>query len=102
MKTLILALALLAGAAQAQTIATSPNSAGGEIRLMGSKGDCPDGLRVVLSTGSTGEFLQGCWFLMEDKVYVNYSNGLKRLYPVDGFTVIQQPARPTKQRGQSL
>lgn len=102
MKYLILLTALLCGTAQAQTIATSPNNAGGEIRLMAGKGSCPEGLRVVLTVASSGEFMSGCWFLMEEKVYATYSDGTKRLYSLDGFTLTQKPAAPQKQRGRSL
>ena len=103
MKKLLILAALLCGAAQAETLATAPNAIGGQIRLMAERGSCSEGSRVVLLTSPSGEFVQGCWFLMEDKVYAAYSNGLKRLYSLEGFTLTNQPpAQPSKQRGQSL
>lgn len=97
---LILLAALLAGTAQAEVIASSENAAGGKILLTDAKGNCAQG-RLVMITTKTGEYMTGCWSPYDDQVFVVYSDGESRLYPMTGFT-LKRTATPQKQRGQSL
>lgn len=100
MKHLILLAALLCGTAQAEVIASSDNNAGGKILLTDGKGHCTSG-RLVMATVKTGEYMTGCWSAYDDQIFVVYTDGTSRLYPMEGFTVRRQ-AQPSKQRGQSL
>lgn len=100
MKSLILCAALFVASAQAETFATAPNVGGGLINLTSNKGKCTGESLVVYSTASTGEFTMGCWELIDDHVLVVYSNGLTRLYDLDGFT--KKSTKPAKAAGTSL
>ena len=100
MKALILCTALFAVSAQAQVIATAPNTKGGLINLTAAKGKCTGDSRVVYTTTTTGEYSVGCWSALDDRVFVEYASGESRLYDMAGFTM--KSAKPAKQAGASL
>lgn len=89
MKTLIFALALTAGAAQAQTFIAA-NEGGGGIVLTFRQ--CEDVRGKDLWHGyafdKTGKVLKGCWALLDGFVHMAYENGMTRVYTQDTFTQV--------------
>lgn len=86
--TLILAAALLAGIAHADTILVGPNTAGGELRLTNNTAKvCASGYWVVYSTGPdvNDEPLRGCWRIVDMSAHVMWSTGDERMFPLERF-----------------
>lgn len=62
MKKLILIASLIAaGAASAETIATSPNDGGGKLILTDIVGTCINGYKTIHAYNTKGSTMQGCW-----------------------------------------
>jgi hypothetical protein len=81
---------------QAETFATLPNAAGGQVRLTDNFGGCKEGFKMAMTTTPSGEFMTGCWTLAENDILVIYENGGRRLYPIVDFTLIGKAAVQTK------
>lgn len=95
MKKLLIALMLVAGVAQAETVATLPNQAGGKIVLTNevckdpSTGEVYSSLRRCYNYGASGNTSEGCYFVEDESVvvvWVNTSGRSKSRYPLVNFT----------------
>lgn len=88
LSTIILS-AMLATTAHAEVIATMPNNAGGQIKLTDNTGNCAkDSTNVAYSTSDTGAFLIGCWFTVDDDVFISFDGGrIQRAFKVRDFSV---------------
>lgn len=77
----------LADAAQPVVVAGQMlNSAGGWIKLLGTRGACDEGWREVTSADPAGEVrFRGCWIAREDKVGILWNDGDGRVYPRKAF-----------------
>lgn len=85
-------LAVFSAKASAQTMATAPNTSGGEIRL--ASNDCPraelkDQKKRMLAyiRTSDNEIIVGCWRTVDGQAHVDYETIGVRLYPFSGFTL---------------
>ncbi len=85
MKALILALALIAGAAQAQTFVANNNGGGQMILKMDEKCKASDKLFLIYSFTGNGTTIEGCWAYIDNAVHVIWEDGDKRVYPADMF-----------------
>lgn len=86
--TLILAAAVLAGIAHADTLLTAPNSAGGEIRLTNNTAKaCPPGYWAAYSTGADVNDPpgRGCWRIVDMSAHVMWDSGSERMFPLERF-----------------
>lgn len=96
MKKLLIALMLVAGVAQAETIATLPNQAGGKIVLTNETckdpvtGEIYSALRRSYNYSSAGGSSEGCWLVEDETIVVVWinSNGTRdrSRYPLANFT----------------
>lgn len=98
MKYLITIVALVAsGVANAETIATMPNSSGGGGRIELSDNPVPvevsqlagcNGNAYVAKTWANGiDDMYGCWKVSGDTITVRWDNG-KRTYPISSFRFV--------------
>ena len=86
--------ALAITTASAGTIALQPNGAGWQIRL--TDVECADGQtgHIAYSTApDTSDVLLGCWYLVDDQVFVRYADRTIKAYSADGFTIIKKPGK---------
>lgn len=91
MKKLLLILLLAAGMAQADTIATMRNQAGGFIYLTNTQTkDCKPEGRVVYATSDGGGSTWGCWFLIDDMIHVAWDAGGTSAFKVTSFTLVKK------------
>jgi hypothetical protein len=99
MKKLALPLALCAAviSAQAGTMFSIPNNAGGEIRLTDDTGPCRANTRHAYSTSSTGEATFGCWTGGPDATFLlSWDNGRKSVFEWKDVTVTDYGRRQLK------
>lgn len=97
-KLLVVLLALASGAAHADIFAMAKNTAGGEIVLLTSQGNCKSGQLQMFARSGGGTISGGCWFFEKPYVYVTYSDGDLRVYDGAGFTVSDK-YRTSNKRG---
>lgn len=96
MKTLILALALIAGAAQAQTFVAGNNGGGQIVLKMDEPCKRHKELMRIYTFTIEGLTLEGCWAYIDNAVHVLWDDGDKRVYPADMFQRIDKPAPKRK------
>ena len=99
-------LALCFGLAQAETIATLKNKAGGYIILTDVATDrCRGFVGAAYATMENNQTTWGCWFSDDMMVHIRWYDGDTRAYPIDDFSVNTEAARKLRERrnkGQSL
>jgi hypothetical protein len=86
MKKLILMLALVATAAQAETWLEMPNEAGGKIILMQDKCQGKNEGRFVIATTPKGDNVMGCWWYFSDMIHIVWNNGRTSSFEPSSFT----------------
>jgi len=64
-----------------------PNQAGGSIALTDIKCTTVKDTFVAYANHSNGKSLLGCWASDEDNVFIRWSDGDIRSYPVEGFNM---------------
>lgn len=96
MKALFLALALIAGAAQAQTFVASNNGGGKIVLKMDEKCKRSDKLFLVYTFSESGSTLEGCWAYIDNLVHVIWEDGDKSIFPPSIFERIDKPAQKRK------
>lgn len=86
MKTIVMALALVAAQAQAQHW-EAPNKSGGRIILTEIKCSISglESLLTMWTEAPDGRTTQGCWTVFADKIQVIYSDGTRYSYDPAGF-----------------
>lgn len=89
MKRLTLLCVLLASCASAEaaTIATMPNQAGGEIALMDIPCADREGMFVVVGRAGTGATVRGCWVFDEPYVVVKWETDQVSMFHYSQFTL---------------
>lgn len=89
----IILLLALATSAHAAELARLPNQAGGEIVLTDARvKTCPDGWPVAIGRAGSGQTSFGCWTYTETGyVYVRWSDGDVRMYPLLDFEFLEMP-----------
>lgn len=107
MKKLMIVLALCAGMAQAETIATLRNKAGGLIVLTDVVTErCKGFAGAVYTISDNNQTQWGCWMSDELMVHVRWSDGDTRAYPIDNWTINEEVLKRFRERrrsgGQSL
>jgi len=105
MKKLLIALLLISGVANAETVATLPNQAGGKIVLTNetckdpATGEIYSALRRAYNYSSAGGSSEGCWLLEDETIVVVWvnSNGSRdrSRYPLANFTIKKTGNRST-------
>lgn len=88
--------------ARADVFATTPNKNNGEIILYDTPGSCTKGQLMMISRGGNGTTLFGCWLIAEGFVFVRYSDGDVRTYPVEGFVLGKTYRKDQPKPGTSL
>ena len=109
MNKLIILLALCAGAAHADTVATLRNQANGLIVLTDMKEGCSryPGAAYTVS-GNSNKTWWGCWYSDDLMVHIDWKDGEKSSYLVENFTLNPEAVRKLRERrggnsgGQSL
>ena len=87
-RLLIVALLLLSlNASAAGIIAETTNNGGGHISLTDIKCTTIKDTFIAYSNLANGQTLLGCWASDEDKVFVRWSDGDIRSYPIEVFTM---------------
>jgi len=87
-RLLIVALLLLSlNASAAGIIAETTNKGGGNISLTDMKCTTIKDTFIAYSNLSDGRTLLGCWASDEDNVFVRWSDGDLRSYPIEVFTM---------------
>jgi hypothetical protein len=87
---------VFASGANAAELARLPNQAGGEIVLTDARAKaCPPEWPVAIGRTGSGQTVSGCWTYTETGyVYVRWSDGDVRMYPLLDFEfLVQPPAR---------
>lgn len=95
MKKLICIFLTTASMAYADTLATHPNSAGGQIVLT----DVPcEGVvkYVVYSSSPRSDTLFGCWFSDATMIHITWNDGSTRAYEFDGWNVNMEVSKKMK------
>lgn len=82
MKKAIIAVAatLAIGSAQAEWVAKTTNTQGGEIVLTDARLKCDNGDYAAYTHTSTGESNWGCYFITDGKVFMKWRNSPSRIY----------------------
>jgi hypothetical protein len=94
-------LALCSGLANADTVATLQNKAGGVIVLTDvSTERCRGFAGAVYATADNSQTYWGCWFSDDMMVHIRWADGDTRAYPLEKFTVNTETARKLRERRQ--
>lgn len=88
-KRLILVILFCCSAANAGTVATAVNTVGGIIVLTDVRCDGRKTL-TAYTTNSRGNTMFGCWFIDENFVFIQWSDGDVRTYPIGIWTTTNQ------------
>lgn len=109
----IIALALAAMHANADTVFIAENKAGGTINLTDNTStSCPKGYFVYYSTGKSvnDNIDRACWRYVDGNAHVMFKNGTERMFPIDRFELTEygtanygddKPAKPAKSNRRS-
>lgn len=100
MKKLLLAL-LFAGSAMADPVATLSNKAGGMIVLTNNRSKlCSEPNLLAYTTTATGTTLTGCWNVDTLHVFILWSDGALKSYPIENWELLkkQQKEEPTSSK----
>ena len=82
MKKIILSLCLAIGIAQADTVATATNDAGGMIVITDVKCQNEKNLFVAYTVmANSSKTLMGCWTMDDNFIFIRWSDGDVRTYP---------------------
>ena len=79
--------------AYAEVFATAKNNNGGELVLLTNKGNCSGEDRSMFTRSPGGQVTFGCWFYSEPYIYVVYENGIKRVYDLNGWTLVKPQSK---------
>lgn len=89
----LLAILLMAAAfsANAETVATMPNRAGGITALTTSHSTrCQGQMRVAFGNSADGQrTLFACWTFADGFVFVTWADGTTSSYPLENFTLME-------------
>jgi len=80
-------LLLSLNASAAGVIAEAPNQGGGSISLTDIKCTTTENSFIAYSNLANGKSILGCWASDDDNVFVRWSDGEIRQYPVAKFTM---------------
>ncbi len=82
--------------AQSEWFARTTNTAGGEIVLLVTRGQCPEKFRRMYATSAEGLIEWGCYLVSSSHVHAVYDIGMERAYPQQGWVI--NPAYQTQQQ----
>jgi hypothetical protein len=102
MKKLIILMAALPLLAMAQTptiIATLANKSGGKISFTSVRGNCPEGDLMAYTQSKSGKIeLTGCYQLIDDEMFVKWSDGDVYTYPIESLQISRELERQSGRR----
>ena len=79
--------------ARAEAIAQSPNKIGGSVILFDRQGVCSTTMKTVITRAKDGTTVMGCWYYADGLVFVKWSDGDVRTYPIEAFAPVKRPAQ---------
>ena len=77
MKKLLILLCLLVSTAHAEEWFEMPNQAGGKMILLTAKCVGKNNGGLVISTTTTGDTLNGCWYFFANMIHIVWEDGNK-------------------------
>lgn len=86
-KTLLVSLLMVPMLAMAGTMLQLQNQSGGYIKLTDEKCPTQENALFAYTTSKTGEFVKGCWKLVDSMVLLNFENGATRAFEIDSWEV---------------
>ena len=100
MKKLICLFLATLSIAYADTLATTPNNAGGLLVLTDVPCDGTRGFHVY-SSSPNSDTLFGCWFSDSSMVHITWRNGSVRSYELTGWEINEQVLRKMRTRNKT-
>jgi hypothetical protein len=95
----VTALSLLAMAQTPTIIATLANKSGGKISFTSVRGNCPEGDLMAYTQSKSGKIeLTGCYQLIDDEMFVKWSDGDVYTYPLDSLQISRELERQSGRR----
>jgi hypothetical protein len=88
MKKLIILLCLFIATAHAEEWFEMPNQAGGKMLLLTGKCTGKNGGSFVISTTSTGDTLNGCWYFFANMIHIIWEDGSRSSFNPSSFKYI--------------
>lgn len=87
-KNVICAVALsLFAVAHAAPIAFTQNESGGKIQILDEKCNGVDKGNLAIATSPKGDFIQGCWGVIDGAIVIIYQDGDIKIYKDTKWTV---------------
>jgi hypothetical protein len=87
-KKLLISLCLFIATAHAEEWFEMPNQAGGKMLLLTGKCIGKNGGNFVISTTTTGDTLNGCWYFFANMIHIVWEDGSKSSFSPASFKYI--------------